>query len=65
MVEKSLSSLEDEELTDKIQHLMWQAARSRDRSSVLPELEKCYQETVQRQKVHLWQRAKACYLAQR
>lgn len=64
---ETLASISDEDLTSKITTLMWRASKARNKNLAVPtimsELEQCYQETQQRQKIHLWHRAKDCFNA--
>ena len=59
----TLADISDDELVVRISQVMWHITKRKDRTPLMPELEQCYAETIQRGKPHLWSRAKDCFRA--
>lgn len=59
----TLTDFSDEDLVTGIIEMMWTTVRSKNKNSLIPELEKYYNEACQRGKPHLWNRAKDCFEA--
>ena len=58
-----LTDLSDEDLISETVQVMWKTSRSRDKHTLLPRLQRCHDEIQQRQKPHLWNKAKDCFAA--
>jgi len=61
--EPALAEISDDELVSKISQTMWHTSKRKDRTQMLPELERYYGEVQQRGKPHLWLRARDCFNA--
>lgn len=56
-----LSHLSDEELISETVQTMWSVHRAKDQKPLLPRLQTCHDEMIERKKPYLWNKAKDCF----